>query len=561
MRSKWSTIRRGLVTMAVFTVALGACGGDDSTGSSVTGDSANTTGTVETPDSTSTPDTAATPASVDTTEPAPSEDEPVPGGTLTYGWVAETPHMFPAVGPFGGLAAIGAPERMAVYDALAISTEQGEVEYRLAEGLETDDGGLTWQLKLRAGLVFSDGTPLDATAVKYNWDDITRPGSGSAGAARFMAVIASTSVVDATTLSITLAAPNPAFPRLFAQSPLITIGSPTAMQAKGEAFGSEPVGAGPFLLEEWVRGDHMTFVKNPSYHGEVYLDSVVFRPIPDDQQRLNTLTTGGLDVVYTLNTRIAIEALDEGFTVVDPPLGGGGSLLLNQTRPPFDDVRARLALTYAIDSEALNGSLYEGKGQAVRSVLHPDSLLYSDVSIPSPDAAKAQELFDELAGEGKAVEFVITSPAGLLQEQSNYVQAVLAGFDNVQVTVQEISGTQASEVIQGGNFDAIHISQPKFVDPYPSLSNAFATGGSLNYGKYSDERMDAALSEAQLATDPEARIAAYEKVQQIFAETAPVVITLRATSATIYDPEVVGAMPTLSDGVPDWARAWKQGGE
>lgn len=519
--------RRAAAGLLAAGLLAAACGGDDDSGTSAAPD----------------PDGG-------------GGEQPVDGGTLTYGWVTETRHLFPADSATGGIAAIGIPERMAIYDALLVLDDDGELDYHLAESLTTTDDGATWTLALRPGLEFSDGTPFDAEAVKFNWDDISRPGSGSSAAAPYMQKIASTTVVDATTLEIGLAAPNPLFPNDLAQSALIFIGSPTAMEEEGEGFGEAPVGAGPYMLEEWVRGDHMTLVRNPGYHGETHVDEIVIRPITDEQQRFNTLSSGGVDAMYTLNTGTSTRAEEAGMTVVSPPLSGGTTILFNCTRPPFDDVRARQALAAVIDGKELNDALYDGKGEAASTLFHPGSRYYADVPNPEPDEAQAQELFDELAAEGAPVEFTLTSAAAITQDQSDWVQARLADFDNVDATVDVLDGPQAAATIQGGDFQAIHVSIPKFVDPYPSLINVVASDGPLNFGSCADPDMDAAIDEV-VASGGEP--AAYERVAEVYAETLPFLITLRVTSANAYDASRVGGLEIFSDGLIDWTSVWMRG--
>src|SRR5262249_34522653 len=156
-----------------------------------------------------------------------------------------------------------------------------------------------WTLKLRSGVKFSDGTAFDAAAVKFNWDRAKDPAELSP-AASIMKQVTSMQIIDPVTLKITLTAANSAFPAVIATTgPMTLIGLPAASAKSEPAYGSAPVGAGPYLLKEWVRRDHMTLVRNPTYYGKTYLDQIIIRDIPDEQQRYNTLLSGGADMSFT----------------------------------------------------------------------------------------------------------------------------------------------------------------------------------------------------------------------------------------------------------------------
>ncbi|WP_242424970.1 ABC transporter substrate-binding protein, partial [Frankia sp. EI5c] len=181
----------------------------------------------------------------------------------------------------------GSIERLAVFDALVALTPADELEYRLATSLTSEDS-LTWTLKLRPDLKFSDGTPLDAAAVRDNWTLLADPARKSPSAA-IAQRIGPLTAVDATTLRITLKESDGQFPRLVAQTALTFIGSPTALRERGDDFRTAPVGAGAYTVTEWLRNDHITLARNPSSSVRAHLDTIVVRSVPDETQRYNTL--------------------------------------------------------------------------------------------------------------------------------------------------------------------------------------------------------------------------------------------------------------------------------
>ncbi|WP_018502784.1 ABC transporter substrate-binding protein [Parafrankia discariae] len=469
------------------------------------------------------------------------------GGTLTVLWPAEPLDLSTDSG-FGLQMISGAIERLAVYDALVAITPAAELDYRLARSLDSDDS-LTWTLRLRDGLKFSDGTPLDAAAVRDNWTLLADPARKSPSA-KIAQRIGSFTVVDPTTLRITLKEADGQFPRLVAQTPLTFIGSPTALRAQGDGFKTAPVGAGSFTVKEWLRNDHLTLVRNPASSVQAHYDTIVVKSVPDETQRYNTLLAGGADIAFSANLRTGITAAAAGLVTEKAFSDGGLNLLFNVTKAPFDDIRARRAVSYALDAQALNKALFDGTAAVPSSFLRDDSPLHSDVPLPRPDRAKAQALFDELAAAGKPVQFTIISPLNF-SNVAEWIQSSLGGFRNVSVKVDAMA--QTLPVLQGG-FQATLTGTPRFVDPYPQLALNLGTGGSSNYGKFSDPALDAALREGQQSRDTADRVRAYETAQRIIAEQLPLAGPLyRLPGQYLHSSKVFGEgkLPIINDGVLD----------
>ncbi|MCM3924317.1 ABC transporter substrate-binding protein [Frankia sp. AiPs1] len=480
---------------------------------------------------------------------------PRAGGTLTVLWPADPIDLSTDDG-FGLQMISGSIERLAVYDALVALTPADGLQYRLATSLGSTDN-LTWTLRLHDRLVFSDGTPLDAAAVRDNWNLLADPSRKSRSAAVAQR-IASLTVVDPVTLRITLKAPDAQFPRLVAQTPLTFIGSPTALRAKGAGFKTAPVGAGAFTVREWLRNDHVTLARNPRSSAHANVDTIVVKTVPDETQRYNTLLAGGADVAFSANLRTGITAAKAGLINQQTFSDGGLNLLFNVTAAPFDDLRARQAVAYALDPKALNAALFDGTAKVPTSFLREDSPLHSSVPVPGPDAARAQALFDELARAGKPVSFTIVTPLNF-SNVAEWVQSRLAGFHNVRVKVDAMAQTLP---VLTGAFQATLTGTPRFVDPYPQLALNLATGGPSNYGKFSDPALDAALRDGQQSTDDGARTRAYEAAQRVIAAKVPLAGPLyRLPSQYLHGKSTFadGNLPIINDGVLDITRLSKAG--
>lgn len=288
----------------------------------------------------------------------------------------------------------------------------GDIQPSMLESLESDDGGATFVAKLRAGLKFTDGTPFDAAALKFGWERIKDPAVGGANAAQAN-LIAATEVVDETTLKVTLVSPIAAFASVVTTSSMNYIGSPTALQAGAEAFNGNPIGAGPFILESWTRGAGMKLVRNDGYWDapRPYLDRIELVNSSDSQQRFNALSTGLVDVVADQNAALAKRAEDAGFIVHRTAMSGANSLAFNTRLPVFADVRAREAVSKALDVDVINDVVFQGASTRADSLFNEKSPFHTGQPLREHDPERAQALFDELAAEGSPLSFTITTAA------------------------------------------------------------------------------------------------------------------------------------------------------
>ncbi|SQD99058.1 MULTISPECIES: ABC transporter substrate-binding protein [unclassified Parafrankia] len=469
---------------------------------------------------------------------AAADGEPVPGGTARVLTLSDARSLDPAMlfNAYASTAVLG----NALYGTLLTDDPaSGEVRYRMAESFTTSDNGTTFELKLRPGLVFSDGTPLDAAAVKYNWDRLkTVPGASAADAS----LVGSTEVIDPRTLRITLTTPIPKFAQIVVISSMNWIASPAALAAGQQAFDAHPIGAGPFTLERWTRQDAIELVKNPRYWDapKPYLDRLTLRVALDGGQRLNTVVSGGADVAIESHWWNVSRAAEAGLRTNVMQLSGGVYVALNQRRAPFNDVRARQALAYASDLQALNLAAYNGAGQVADTLFSKQSTFYTDTPLTTPNRDTAQRLFDELAAAGKPVSFTLTvSPTADSKALAEGIQAQLSAFRNVSVQIDVVDHARSAALRTSHDFDAI-FSGVFFVDPEPRLWNAFNGQSDANISGVNDEALNTDLQAARTATGEAERKALYAAVQQRLAELVPVIFLVRAAPSALAGKNVGG---------------------
>jgi len=478
------------VALLAMTLVAAACGGDDGGGDS--SDASPTTG----------------------------EGEPQQGGEMVVATLFDS-FGFDPVKTVGGVA--DGTVTGAVFDSLMTYDEDNEIVPQLAEALETTDQQ-TWTLRLRPDVTFTDGTPLDAEAVKFNIErhqDISLLSRAILNALNIEAM----TVVDPTTLEIRLAFPWPAFPETLVGA-LGVVGSPTAL-ADPEAFNTQPVGAGPFMLAEWVPGDHITLERNPDYwnaaNGEPHLDQITFRLLLDTETRINSVQGGEVHLAQSTNGAEILNADDDGM-VGFPVDGPGITVQMNGTQPPFNDPRVRQAVLQATDREALFNVVFEGAGTYPPNnfIISNDSeYAPTDIEYPEFDADAARALVDEYEAENGPISFTYNchnQPD--LVNMSQVVQQMWSdvGMDvEVQIKDQQtLVGDIFDKNYQISCFGAVGQEDPDLAY-YGALHSASPT----NSVGYSNPEVDAALETGRQSADPEERRAAYAVVQQALATDVP----------------------------------------
>lgn len=474
----------------------------------------------------------------------PSDATPTQGGTLRLLEGTE----YPSLDPVRSMASASTSPLNALYaifSALVYSeAPSGEVQMGLAESLTTPDAGRTWVLKLRDGLQFSDGEPLDAAAVKFNWDRIKDPANRSPSLSR-MEAFESYDVIDPTTLEIVLTTPDSQFPRSVA-GPFAHIGSPAAIVAAGEDFGAKPVGAGPFTVQEWARNDHLTLVRNGGYWDtpRPYVDEVVFRWNQDESgQALRSFKANEADLMFVRSDiQVAASAEKSGANVLRIPGAAGSGLLMNQSIPALGDQRVREAFALTIDRDELATVVY-GKESGPNGLFAEESIFHDPANdYPAPDLDKAQQLIDAyIAESGEEINLVYTTSAGYATQQKlgQVMQQQLQQLKGVKI---EIVPVETAVLIQQNRDGLTQMGTLAIqgVWPDPALYDQFHSDGLQNTPSYSNPVVDAAFLEAHTVASVDEQADAYKRVaREILADAAYVPLNA-SVYGLVSQPNVQG---------------------
>ena len=292
-------------------------------------------------------------------------------------------------------------------DPLIILAPDATYQGALAESWESIDGGLAWTFNLKSGITFQDGTPFNAEAVKYNIERILAPETASAQMAADMGDVENIEIVDDLTVTIHYATPSV---NLLDALRRIPIWSPTAAEEHGLAgFDRHLVGAGPFVLDEWVPNDRIVFSRWDDYggwnaimdhEGPAYLDSVTIRFIGEDAVRAAMLETGDAHIIRELPAANVEDYEDrEGYELITGYQAGTGlQMVINIRNAPLNILEVRQALQWATDQKAVNDLAYSGLyliSDGPVNVVHP-CYWPGAADMYGHDPARAAELLEEV---------------------------------------------------------------------------------------------------------------------------------------------------------------------
>lgn len=406
-----------------------------------------------------------------------------------------------------------------VVESLTQILGNGDWAPLLAKDLVPNEDFTIWTIHLREGIVFHDGAPLDANAVKSNL--LAFKFSPNVGFV--MSYVKEYVVVDDLTVEVHMNQPWATYPSSLTSqagwmvSPL-TIGQ-----------NDHVVGTGAYELVEWRPGDGSSYVKFDDYwradEGIPSLDWLEIKVIPEQAARRQALEAGDIQAYASPSDADLLSFLaDDGVNVYQSGLGGNEMILMpNLAAPPLDDVRIRRALMHAMDRDLLIDTFRGGLTQKASSQFEPTSRWYVETDYPDYDMAEAQRLVAEYEAENGPVSFTMTSSNRT--STSEVVEFMIsfweeAGFD---VELELIDpGSIVSRVISD-DFQLMTWAQFGNADPDTEWVFFHSQGGTnfLNWSNHTIAELDAALDASRATDDFEARKAAYAEIQRIYAEHVP----------------------------------------
>ncbi|MDE2573471.1 MAG: ABC transporter substrate-binding protein [bacterium] len=435
----------------------------------------------------------------------------------------------------------------------------------IAKDWHSQDGGRVWLFDLKPDLKFSDGTPLDAAAVKFNFDRWREPKNPYAGTQPFSyyismfggqpGIIRGVDVVSPTQVRFTLSTPFGPFLRDLAM-PSFAIGSPTAIKADPQAFAQKPVGYGPYTVGEWVHDDHITLKANPAFDDpKPAYQTVVIRDIPDQATSVLEAQKGSIDGLSDPRPEDAKAlAKDTALEVYQQPANNVAYLALNLEKKPFDDPRVRRAIAYALDLHAIVGGLY-GKGAEVANTWVPDGMDGSSAPVKAypHDIAKAKALLAQ-AGlpHGFSTQLYYgTAPRPYLPEPQRIAEAIQAQLKQagINLTLEPFEWAVYLQKIKNGEHPMCLIGwtgdngdADNFL--YTLLDQDSAVkGAAQNYSFWRDPKFHALMLAGQRTVDESKRQAIYVQAVRLVHDQVPAIPLVHTTVPIVWRRSVAGYVP------------------
>lgn len=491
---------------------------------------------------------------------APSTDSATPqsGGTLIYARPA-------SVTSFDLNNEITANNAFAidkVFEPLVAFTETGQIVPWLAEYTVSDDG-LTYTFTLRDGLSFSNGTPVTSADVVFSLERHISVG----GPLPLSAPIASITATDPKTTVITLSeAYTPFLSELSGFSNGIF---PADFGGASEAdFFANPIGTGPFVVEDWDPAGDLTFTANEHYWqpGKPYIDKLVYSLVADDTQQLQQLKAGQVSVIEDVPASNVEELKsNSSVTVVTAGAWETEQVFFNTLTPYFGDIHVRRALALALDLEGLTTATTFGTA-TVAGALLPPTIEYSGDGVITPlgfdvDAAKA-ELAQSAFPDGFTATLLLASGNAGRAQEAQIIQAAAASI-GITLNIESIDLAAFRTRFKAYDFDLM-INSGQSDSPDPDGMISFQTdpeGFSQSYWThYTNDEVTELAAQGRVTPDGDARKDIYLQIQQILADQVPYIplfypSNIKASLATVHD------LTVLPNASIRFENAWIEGGQ
>jgi peptide/nickel transport system substrate-binding protein len=555
------TALAAFAALAALTAVLSACGGSKSTAAAA--------------DTTSVVGVGAGAKKV--------EGNPVKGGTLVYATDREPTCLDPH--NLGDMPQTYVARQY--LDSLVSMQPDGTVVPWLADKWDISKDGLQYTFYLKKGVKFTDGTPFDADAVKANFVQTLDPETGSSTNLVYLEPIyKGVDVLNKYTVRVDLKRPYSPFLDVLGQA-FFGMESPKAMARGIKANCVSPVGTGPFVLKDWKKGQEIDLVRNDDYNsapadsnnqGPAYLDGITWRFLPDPSVRWQALQSGEAQAIFNIPPE------DFAAAQSDPNIelqqfvhaGIGHYIVLDNSEPPFDDIKVRQAFSYAANTPAAVESAYQGAYPVATSAISSGTPFYTAkyANLYPHNLAKAEKLLDaagwkkgpngvrEKDGKPLTVRFIYgsspgeTPPAELTLYQNVQAAAKEAGFDVTLVPQPQAEHNEDANIPADFDAEPTYWNCPTPMCMYIVSSTETYDSPFANMSRIKNPELDKTLLAAAATTDRAKQGSLYDKAQQLIAENAYWVPMYPEQTLLGISKKLKGVWIEPSEGEPVLSDAW-----
>ncbi|TDD73469.1 ABC transporter substrate-binding protein [Actinomadura rubrisoli] len=496
---------------------------------------------------------------------------PVRGGALRVDLEADPRCVDPHQSPTG-------TTQIATRDVLdgliAQDPKTGALKPWLATSWQVSDQARRFAFQLRPGVTFSDGTPLDAAAVKANLDRIVAPSTHSLFASSLMQGYAGAKVTGPLAVTVSFTAPNAPFLQA-ASTGFLGIQSPRSFAAGTKATCAKVVGSGPFVMESYTPQKSVVLRRRPGYAwaspvaahgGPAYLDSVTLGIVPDGGVRAGRLRSGQTDAITAVPALQVAPLRAAGRRVLTAPQPGMPfTMVFNNGRAPLDDVAVRRAVSGSIDAGQVVRAVHHGLFPPAYGLLTRPTIGYSR-SVPPPDPAAAARLLDQSGWTGRDGEGYRTKGGKRLSIDWPYRAPADAQVAALQQLIQQqlkragirlelrpLATGAAVTALTTGDYG---ITQQSMVrDDGDLLRSFFRSGSTDNFSRVRLPEVDRILGQAAATLDPGRRASLYAEAERRLTANATVFPVFDYVTLMGVSGKVAGSAFT-ADGLPYFHGTW-----
>ena len=456
--------------------------------------------------------------------------------------ITQEPQFLEPNGPGAGPSEITITQQ--IYEGLVLTGDDGTITPQLATDWTISDDGLTYTFNLVQGVTFSDGTPVKPE--DWVWSLYRARDCETSNYTYIAAAIDTVEATDEQVI-ITLKQPTAAFLAELGCFNMVLGCKAYAESMTEDEYLKNPMGTGPYMLKEWNLGSDLTLEANPNYReeGMPKTKEIKYVVIADDNTRLMQLQSGQIDVApsFPFSLAQAVES-DDSLKLEIFPSTQIYYLTLNCTHAPFDDVKVRQAMYYALNTQELASAIAGEYGATVGAIVSPTQGEWCNTDIAvteyNPETAK-QMLAD--AGYTEPVKFTLTVRTGsaFYEQIATLIknQVDQAGFE---CEIEMLEGAATSAKFQSLEHQATIL---QWVDDYQDPSGV--VGWTVDYDQaqcyytgLNDTDLDAYNEQAQTELDHDKRVEMYQEIQQRIHDNANVIPLYRNDFACAASAKVDG---------------------
>ncbi|SKC71880.1 ABC transporter substrate-binding protein [Krasilnikoviella flava] len=498
---------------------------------------------------------------------ASADAEPVAGGDLSFAITVDSHCIDPQqVGNNDAIAAA----RQTVASLTAQDPESGEILPWLAESWEVNDDASSYTFHLRDDAAFADGTPIDAAAVKTNFDAIVDLGAVASLGSQYLVGYAGTTVVDERTVTVDFDEPSAQFLQATSTFSLGLLSPDSAALSAEDRCAGKYVGSGPFAVKSYTQDQEIVLEKVTGYDwaseandhtGEAYLDTVTFKVIPEASVRTGSLQSGQIDATAALNAVDLPQFDGNGFWLqyrANP--GVVFNLFPNESSPLAADEAVRTALVKGIDRQQIVDTVLTPQDQPATGVLSHSTPLFEgadDLLAYDPEGAK--KILDDAGWtegadgirekDGQKLTTTVTfwqvpEPLELVQQQLRQI--------GVDLQLKHVTVAESEAAKESGDFDFDYYNLTRSdADVLRTIFSATAR----NINQRSPEEVDQLLDDSAAATDPDERERLVTEASQLLIERGHA-IPVYELSTTIAASDRVQGLTFEASSRLDFYDAW-----